>query len=98
MEKSELVPDMLPINVGYFDVDAFVQWFQEQYPERRGRVGTPTMARDSGVSRGAIRMMLKGHQPNLYTYCVMCAHLELPLGTFVRLRWPPERTKGAGTI
>lgn len=83
-KRADRIPLPICASKGYFDLDKFLAWFDSQYPDRV--VGTRTIARRCGLPRPTIQRILRGSQPNLYTYCRIMAFTELPVETFLKLR------------
>lgn len=81
MGATERVPDVLPINVSYFDHDAFRDWVHEHLGDR----GEHYQAAALGIRRRFLRKLKAGDcSPAFETYMRMIAVAAVPLGTWVR--------------
>lgn len=85
MEATDGVPDMLPVDEFYFDVEAMLA--DVRLLLNKPDAGIKPVARALGVNRVTLRRLIRGQNSvNLETYARMLAAVGRPYGSWLRLK------------
>jgi len=80
------IPELLPTNRRYFDVEALLEDVENEFGAAGSTIKGAAMF--LGVPRETLKSLASNHDtsPNIETYARFCARLKRPFGSWLRLR------------